>query len=416
MKKMNLFLSGIAVCILTALASCNKESEKTAATNMQSNQSTVEMIAENGANPDEVMMTTSSGGVAVLTETNSTEYRRSAKGHYLYTETNEAGTNQIFIYQVSNDGSLAFQRAVSSGGAGTGAGLGSQGALTLSEDHEWLFVVNAGSNSVSSFKVHHDGSLSLTRTENSDGKVPVSLSIHRNLLYVLNSGTDNIHGFHVGSDGSLSDIDGSTMSLSGMAVVAPQIAFTPNGNWLIVTEKATNKISSFKVKPDGSVGPDMVTASTGQTPFGFDFGRDDAMVVSNAAGGAAGAGSATSYHISANGIPNAVNGAVPNDQGAPCWVATTKFGRFAFVSNTGSNSISSYYIAQGGKLFLVNKAAASTDNSPADIVVAKNNYNVYVLTAKSGTIGEFHRKFLGGLENTSSVSGLPASTAGLAIF
>src|SRR4051794_1659456 len=245
MKKMNLFLSGIAVCILTALASCNKESEKTAATNMQSNQSTVEMIAENGANPDEVMMTTSSGGVAVLTETNSTEYRRSAKGHYLYTETNEAGTNQIFIYQVSNDGSLAFQRAVSSGGAGTGAGLGSQGALTLSEDHEWLFVVNAGSNSVSSFKVHHDGSLSLTRTENSDGKVPVSLSIHRNLLYVLNSGTDNIHGFHVGSDGSLSDIDGSTMSLSGMAVVAPQIAFTPNGNWLIVTEKATNKISSF---------------------------------------------------------------------------------------------------------------------------------------------------------------------------
>ena len=296
------------------------------------------------------------------------------------------------------------------------AGLGSQGALTLSQDHEWLFAVNAGSNSVSSFKVHNDGSLSLAHTENSDGQMPVSLSIHENLLYVLNFGSDNIHGFHVGANGSLTDIVGSTRSLSGTAVVAPQIAFTPNGNWLIVTEKATNNISSFKVKLDGSVAPDQVTASTGQTPFGFDFGRDEAMVVSNAAGGAAGAGSATSYHINANGIPHAVNGAIPDEQAAPCWVATTKFGRFAFVSNTGSNSISSYYIAPGGKLFLVYKAAASTDNSPADIVVAKNNYNVYALTAKSGTIGEFHRKFFGGLESIGSVSGLPAGTTGLAIF
>ncbi len=416
MKKINFFLLGITMCILTALASCNKESAKTSAATTQGNQSTTDMIAENGANPDEVIMTTSSEGAAVLTETNSTENQRSPKGHYLYTETNEAGANHIFIYQVSNEGSLSFQGAVASGGAGTGAGLGSQGALALSQDHEWLFVVNAGSNSVSSFKVHNDGSLSLSHTENSDGKMPVSLSVHENLLYVLNFGSDNIHGFHVGFDGTLTNIVGSTKPLSGTAVVAPQIAFTPNGNWLIVTEKATNNLSSFKVKLDGSVASDQVTASTGQTPFGFDFGRDDAMVVSNAAGGAAGAGSATSYHISANGIPHAVNGAVPDDQGAPCWVATTKFGRFAFVSNTGSNSISSYYIAPGGKLFLVDKAAASTDNSPADIVVAKNNYNVYALTSMSGTIGEFHRKFFGGLERIGSVSGLPASTTGLAIF
>ena len=103
---------------------------------------------------------------------------------------------------------------------------------------------------------------------------------------MLNFGTDNIHGFKVGSDGTLTDIDGSTRALSGSGVVAPQISFTPNGNWLLVTEKATNNISSFKVKADGSVDADIVTPSTGQTPFGFDFGRDDIMVVSNAAGGA----------------------------------------------------------------------------------------------------------------------------------
>jgi hypothetical protein len=83
MKKINLFLLGISMCILAALTSCNKESAKTAATTTQGNQSTADMIAENGANPDEVIMTTSSGGTAVLTETNSTENRRSPKGLYL---------------------------------------------------------------------------------------------------------------------------------------------------------------------------------------------------------------------------------------------------------------------------------------------------------------------------------------------
>jgi 6-phosphogluconolactonase len=416
MKKINLFLLGTTMSMIAVLTACNKESAKPNVAAGPESQSVNDMISENGANPDEVMMTTSAEGKAVLTETNSVNDRKSRDGHYLYTESNAIGTNQIFYYAVNNDGTLTYQGSVASGGQGTGAGLGSQGAVTLSENHEWLFAVNAGSNTVSSFKVRHDGSLLLAHTEDSYGKIPVSLSIHNNLLYVLNFGTDNIHGFKVGSDGTLTHIDGSTRALSGSGVVAPQIAFMPNGNWLLVTEKATNNISSFKVKADGSADADVVTPSTGQTPFGFDFGRDEIMVVSNAAGGAAGAGSATSYRIGANGRLHDVNGAVPNSQGAPCWVATTAFGRFAFVTNTGSNSVSSYYIAPGGYLFLVDKAAAATGMMPTDIVVAKNNYNVFALTSHSGTIDEYHRKFFGGLDKIGSATGVPASATGLAIF
>ncbi len=416
MKKINLFLLGTALLVSFAFQSCKKESAKTISGTEEQQTATAAMISENGANPDETMMTTSSTGSIEMTATNSVEEFRLHKGHFLYSESNEAGANQIFVYQINSDGSLTWQGSTASGGMGTGANLGSQGALVLSADHNWLFAVNAGSNSVSSFKVHSDGSLTLTHTESSEGKMPVSVSVHNNLLYVLNFGTDNIHGFWVGGDGSLTHIDGSTKSLSGTGVVPPQISFTPNGNWLIVTEKATNNISSFKLKTDGSVWPDIVTASTGETPFGFNFGRDDFMVVSNAAGGAAGAGSATSYRITGNGVPHDINGAVPNGQGAPCWVATTQFGRFAFVSNTGSNTISSYYIAPGGHLFLVDKAAANTDNSPADIAVAKNNFNVYELNTKSGSIGEYHRKFFGGLDAIGTVSGLPASTTGITLF
>ena len=374
------------------------------------------MMSENGTNPDETMLTAGSSGRVEMTAENSVGNSRHNNGHYLYSESNEAGTNQIYIYQISHDGSLISQGSAASGGMGTGTNLGSQGAVTLSEDHEWLFAVNAGSNTVSSFKVNNDGSLTLAHTESSEGTMPVSVSIRHNLLYVLNFASDNIHGFWVGGDGSLTHVDGSTQPLSGTGVVPPQISFTPNGNWVIVTEKATNNISSFKVKADGSVWPPTVTASTGMTPFGFDFGRDGFMVVSNAAGGAAGAGSATSYRIGGNGVPHDVNGAVPSGQAAPCWVATTAFGRFAFVSNTGSNTISSYYVAPGGRLFLVDKAAVTTGEAPADIVVAKNNYHVYALNSKAGSIGEYHRKFLGGLETIGTVSGLALSTTGLAIY
>lgn len=416
MKKINHFFIGIALLTTFAFVSCNKESGKAVATPDQQTETMASMISENGLNPDEVIMTVSADGTTGLTTTNSERDKRNLRGHFLYSESNEAGVNQIFIFQINHDGSLTMQGSTNSGGAGAGEGLGSQGALTLSGDHQWLFAVNAGDNSVSSFRVHGDGSLTLAHTESSAGKKPVSLSIHGDLLYVLNFDSDNIHGFRVGQGGALTHIDGSTKALSGTGVVPPQISFTPNGKWLIVTEKATNKISSFKVMNDGSVAPDHATASTGETPFGFNFGRDDFMIVSNAAGGAAGAGSGTSYRIDGNGIPHDVNGAVPNFQAAPCWVATTEFGRFAFLSNTGSNSVSSYYIAPGGKLFLINKAAASTDNAPADIVVAANNFNVYELNVKSGTIGEFHRTVFGGLKSIGSVSGLPSPVTGLATF
>jgi len=416
MKKINLFLLGISMLTTVVFVSCNKEAEKAASIPTHPDETTASMIAEDGNNPDETMMTASADGKTSLTATNSVNAGRNRGGHFLYTESNESGTNQIFVYEINHDGTLSLQGSAASGGAGAGSGLGSQGAIAISGDHQWLFAVNAGSNSVSSFRVNTDGSLTLAHTESSEGQKPVSLSFHGDLLYVLNFDSDNIHGFRVGAGGTLTHVEGSTRSLSGTGVVPPQISFTPNGRFLVVTEKATNKISSFKVKDDGSVEPDVATNSVGQTPFGFDFGRDDFMIVSNAAGGADGAGSATSYRVDGKGTPRDVNGAVPNFQGAPCWVATTEFGRFAFVSNTGSNSLSSYYIAPGGKLFLINKAVVSTDKAPADIVVASNNFNVYNLNVNSGTITGFHRTFLGGLQSIGSVTGLPASVVGLATF
>jgi 6-phosphogluconolactonase (cycloisomerase 2 family) len=396
-----------AAALLFTLASCNKNNDAGIVKSNDQGAVTSDMIAEQGNNPDEA---TVGQGVGILANRSA-----ATEQQYLYTESNEAGNNAIIIYQVKQGGALESKGTVASGGVGTGKGLGSQGALAVSENHQWLFAVNAGDNSVSSFKVQDNGQLTLTSTEHTKGIMPVSVTVHDNLLYVLNRGSDNINGFHVSDDGKLTYIEGSTQPLSSQAVDAPQVSITPDGAWVLVTEKATNIVGTFKIKADGSIAAGKFNSSAGPTPFGFDFARGF-MIVSNAAGGAAGAGSATSNVIENDGSVKAVNGAVANQQGAPCWVATTKYGRFAFVSNTGSNSVSSYYVASWGAIFLIDAAAGTTDMSPADIVVAPDNYNVYLLTSRAHTINGFHRKPLGGLESTVKSSVLPASTSGLAIL
>lgn len=412
MKKFNFLKTSMVIAIAFTIGSCNKKTETNLAQPANPASTTEAMMSENGANPDEVAITENSA--TINSELDNSAGLNQNSGHFLYTESNNSGNNEILIYKIKNNGTLEWKGSEVSDGAGTGAGLGSQGALVIDKNHNWLYAVNAGSNSVSSFKINTDGSLKLAHTANSGGAWPNSVSVYGNLLYVLNHGSDNIHGFKIGAGGRLTDIAGSTQPLSSTAVDAPQISFIPGGNWIVVTEKVTNVISTFRVKNNGSVSAGIFTPSVGQTPFGFDFSRDRYMIVSNAVGGAAGAGSSTSYIVGNNGKPRNVNGAIPDHQAAPCWFATTKYGRFAYTTNTATNNISSYYVAPWGGLYLVESEAAKTDAGPLDIVVAANNYYVYELNSKGNTIGSYHRKFLGGLELINNTHGLPAPATGLA--
>src|SRR5919199_1988169 len=104
----------------------------------------------------------------------------------VYTSTNAPGGNAVEVFNRAADGSLAPAGMYPTGGTGTGAGLGSQSALTLSENARWLFVVNAGSNSISSFAVEPDG-LQLAGTTASGGQQPISLTVNHGILYVLNA-------------------------------------------------------------------------------------------------------------------------------------------------------------------------------------------------------------------------------------
>ena len=105
----------------------------------------------------------------------------------VYTLTNSAAGNEVAIFNRAADGTLTAAGSVSTGGLGTGAGLGSQGALTLSRSGRFLFAVDAGSDEISSFRV--DGArLTLAGVVPSGGLLPVSVTEHDGLVYVLNAG------------------------------------------------------------------------------------------------------------------------------------------------------------------------------------------------------------------------------------
>ncbi len=75
----------------------------------------------------------------------------------VYTLTNQVAGNAVAVFTRGADGRLTAAGTVATGGTGTGASLGSQSAVSLSNDGRWLFAVNARSNDVSVFAVSPAG-------------------------------------------------------------------------------------------------------------------------------------------------------------------------------------------------------------------------------------------------------------------
>src|SRR5215218_7268579 len=104
----------------------------------------------------------------------------------VYTQTNSPAGNAVHRLDRGPDGSLTPVAAYGTGGTGTGAGLGSQGAVALSDDGRVLLAVDAGSNDVASFRVSRRGHLTLIDRLPSGGVTPVSVDVAGSSAYVLN--------------------------------------------------------------------------------------------------------------------------------------------------------------------------------------------------------------------------------------
>ena len=330
----------------------------------------------------------------------------------VFTSTNATGGNELLVFAPVRNGDLALVERVATSGQGTGAGLGSQGAVTLSSDGRHAFVVNAASNTVSTFAIRQNG-LVLTSVVDSGGLTPISVTENDGTVYVLNAGgAGNVAGFR-NVQGTLRPIAQSSRGLSAAGGTGPaQVGFGADGDVLVVTEKITSRITSFPVRRDGSLGPAVITPSSGATPFGFAFDRRDHLLVSEAPGSAA-----SSYRFNeGSAAPVLISGSVPNTQAAACWLAVTPNGKYAFTANAGSSSVSTYSVARTGQLALVNPVAGTTGpNAGAlDLAVSPDGRRLFALASRSLQVVSFRVEFDGSLTNLGAGSGLPAGSAGLA--
>ncbi len=350
-------------------------------------------------------------GLAVLATAASAE-----EGATLYTIDNAAGGNHVLVFQRSVHGGLTGAGSVATGGTGAGAGLSSQGAIVLSRDGRWLFVCNPGSSDVSVLAVSGEG-LTLTDKVASGGQMPVSLTLRHNLLYVLNAGggagdKDNITAF-VFALGKLVPLPDATRALSADNTGPAQVSFTRSGDALVVTERLTGLIDTFLVGDDGLAADHKVFMSAGTTPFGFDVGREDRVFVSEA-----GTGSVSSYAVSEGGDLAVISAAVPTIQAAPCWVISSRDGRFIYTANAGSGSISGYRVGHDGSLELLDpdgRTGVTGDGShPVDMAQSRDGRFLYALANGNGTLNAFRVRPDGSLQPVMVVSGIPTSAAGLA--
>jgi len=332
----------------------------------------------------------------------------------VYLIDNAAGGNHVLVFDRSTTGQLTGKGSVATGGTGTGAGLGSQGAVILDNSNQYLFAVNAGSNEISSLEIGTDG-LTWVDKIASAGTMPISLTLHDDILYVLNAGgAGNIHGFRV-NQGHFTSIASSDQSLSSSTAGPAQIQFNDEGTALVVTEKNTNTIDVYPVI-DGVAGARTSFPSTGVTPFGFAFGKDDEFFVSDANGGIAGQSALTSYSLTNPGNLELLSGPVGTNQTSACWTVVTNNGRFAYTANTGSGTISGFSISNTGQVSLLNSngITGTAGSGTADMALSNNSRFLFSRNGGNNSISIFEVAASGALSNIGTVTGLPASSVGLA--
>ncbi len=343
---------------------------------------------------------------------------------YVYVNDNTTGQNTIAAFARHADGTLTALPGspYNAGGAGSGSGLTSQGAIQVTGDGRYVLAVDAGSNQISVLRIRHDGDLKLVSVVSSGGATPVSVTERNGLVYVANAGAggSNYTGFRLSEGGHLEPSAGSTISLPDAAQPGDVLLNSTATN-LVGTRVGSSQIDSFRVGFGGRLIPAVGSPFAAQAagPFGSEFRPTNPgqLFVSNAHAGA-GNGTVSAFGVAGSGTLSPI-GTSPfaDNQTAPCWVEITHDGRFLFTVNTGSGSISRYAIAPDGTLTLVGTTPVSNQSGvgAVDARLSTDGQTLYVNESRVAAIGEFAVKG-SALAEIGSVS-LPAGAtpAGVAV-
>jgi 6-phosphogluconolactonase (cycloisomerase 2 family) len=327
-------------------------------------------------------------------------------GRAVFVQTDNPNGNAVVAYERQSNGSLTFEHAYATHGKGgilNGSvvdHLASQGSLAYDQQQHVLIAVNAGSDSISVFGVNGDD-LQFREVLPSGGKFPVSVAIHDHLAYVLNA----LHGGSVQGYALLGGVAiplpsahralGLDPNATPQFTTTPgQVAFTPDGDQLIVTTKAnTNAVDVLRVGTLGALAAPVVNSLPGTVPFAVSFAGTNRLVVAEA-----GTNAVATFDLHNDGIISPIGTAATN-QAATCWIAAAN-GRF-YVSNAGSGSLSTATLNASGTPTVT--ATTATDAGTVDAAATPDAQFLYVQTGATGTVDAFRVGANGSLTPVGSV-------------
>lgn len=357
-------------------------------------------------------------------------------GHHLYINSNDK-INKIIHYAQLRDGRLLEVSRIPTGGKGTGGykpltgqafasdSLVSAGALTVSPDHKWLFVVNAGDDTVSSFEIDKMGNLHLVDTQSTESAgdpSTLSFNAEKSMLYVGHTfGPDHIKIFSV-KDGKLALKPGFRSVNHGKAKdrILTQVQISPDQKYLLANvlydkrpENLNGKVNLepantttkdglvvFPVDGNGGLGEPKFFDAGGSTPFGLTFisGSDGKFVNTFDEAPGVAVLSRLNQDGSVTNLSRAqVKLSVPGvDNIGACWVSMSPDGKTAFVAASDSGEVASFRIngdnlsfAKGGlglleKQDTSNDPSAKANGTPVGNWVSPNGYlyQLYPAAAK----------------------------------
>ena len=329
--------------------------------------------------------------------------------------------NEVVAFQRMEDGSLIEVGTYPTGGVGeniraSGANpLASQDPLITSEDGRFLFAVNTGSETITSFVVNEDMSLTqvsvIETVGDSGAENPVSLTVRGNILYVANTGifvdgntvvpenrnriNSSVIGFEIAEDGTLTELEGSEVTVNNIAANVGSIEFSEDGSALYVTERRTNNIIRLYIDANGlpvrdangDAMTDVIAANTDQ-PFGTDIvttgANTEVFLVSEGNNGVPGLSAASSYVVESDGglsVASASTGEIDDPLITQftfgCWIESVVSPNgtiYAYTANTPDGTLSGYSVADNGSMSRIFPVpGSSTDVLPADPNTAAGN-------------------------------------------
>jgi 6-phosphogluconolactonase len=338
----------------------------------------------------------------------------------VYTLSNAVAGNQVTTYLRADSGGISRDGRFDTAGAGTGAGLGSQGSLVFDRKSGRFFAVNTGDDSISMLGMDAEGNLSLLSSIASGGKRPVTIAVHDGIVYVANQGDTtaavvnaNISGFEVSGD-DLVAIASSTRPLSASTDVHPtDITFSPDGKYVVLAERLAHKLDTFALDANGAAAAGSFQTSAGMQPFAFDWSPEGYLVVAEVGTGAALGSSASSYTIGATGTLTPITSALATKQTAACWIAMA--GGHAYVANAASANITGLDVSESGVLSLHDASGitATTGAGAIDLAVTPDRGYLYSLSGGTHTISIFAINADGSLSAQPTFMEPPMTAAGL---